>query len=391
MGIRDFFLGDIQNTVNQAVETAVSRSVQPPSREAQVVSPEAALKLVPVSRCLSVLETSMVQIPIEVFRGIEMIDSPSWLVTPDVNNNVSQAEFVKDTVLSLAVHGNAFWYITKGPRGIANLEVIPNKSISVSTDRFGNVTYAINNKKVASENIKHLKMWSLPGEVMGEGPLQRHKATLKAAWDLNNYFANWFDNSAVPTGILNTDSHINQEQAQTLLEAFLESQKTRTPAVMGYGMSYEGLTLDPEQAQFLENQKFMARQIALMFGIPSQYLSLSIESSGMAYTNTNGDRQKLFEDGLQQYITRIEQALTDLLPRGQYAKFNLTTFLRPDNKTRYEGYAIALASKFMTVNEVRELEGMPSLPGGDKVAEPVQPAQPNNNQGAQNDTGNQTV
>jgi len=129
-----------------------------------------------------------------------------------------------------------------------------------------------------------------------------------------------------------------------------------------------------------------------MFGIPSQYLSLSIESSGMAYTNTNGDRQKLFEDGLQQYITRIEQALSDLLPRGQFAKFNLTTFLRPDNKTRYEGYAIALDKKFMTVNEVRELEGLPALPDGDKVAEPVQPVQPNTDtQGAQNDTGNQTV
>lgn len=390
--IRNFILGDIQTTVNEAVETAVSRSVQPPSREAQTVSPEQALRLVPVSRCLSVLETSMIQIPIEVFRGIEKIDSPSWLTTPDVNNNVSQGEFVKDTVLSLAVHGNAYWYITRSARGIANLEVIPKKDIAVSTDRFGNVHYYIGKKEIPTENIKHIKLWSQPGDIEGEGPLQRHKATLKAAWDLNNYFANWFDNSAVPTGILNTDSHINQEQAQTLLEAFLESQKTRTPAVMGYGMKYEGLTLDPEQAQFLENQKFMARQIALMFGIPSQYLSLSIESSGMAYTNTNGDRQKLFEDGLQQYITRIEQALSDLLPRGQFAKFNLTTFLRPDNKTRYEGYAIALDKKFMTVNEVRELEGLPSLPGGDKVAEPVQPVQPNTNtQGAQNDTGNQTV
>ena len=390
--IRDFLFPDIQTTVDEAVETAVSRSILPPSRETTVVSPEAALKLVPVSRCLSVLETSMIQIPVEVYRGIEQIDSPSWLITPDVNKNVTQGEFIKDTVISLAVHGNAFWLITRGQRGITNLEVVPNADIAVHEDRFGNVTYHIGKKQIAPDRIKHLKLWSLPGQVMGEGPLQRHKGTLKAAWDLNNYFANWFDNSAVPTGILNTESHINQEQAQTLLEAFLESQKTRTPAVMGYGMKYEGLVLDPEAAQFLENQKFMARQIALMFGIPSQYLSLSIESSGMAYTNTNGDRQKLFEDGLQQYITRIEQALSDLLPRGQFAKFNLTTFLRPDNKTRYEGYAIALDKKFMTVNEVRELEGLPALPDGDKVAEPVQPVQPNTNtQGAQNDTGNQTV
>jgi HK97 family phage portal protein len=390
--IRDFFVGDIQTTVNEAVETAVSRSVLPPSREVTTVSPEAALRLVPVSRCLSVLETAMVQIPVNVYRGIEQLDTPSWLVTPDVNNNVSQAEFIKDTTISLAVYGNAFWYITRGARGITNIEVIPTKDVAVHEDRFGNVTYHIGKKEIPADRIKHLKMWSLPGQIEGEGPLQRHRATLKAAVDLNNYFANWFDNSAIPTGILNTDSHINQEQAQTLLEAFLESQRTRTPAVMGYGMKYEGLTLDPEAAQFLENQKFMARQIALMFGIPSQYLSLSVESSGMAYTNTNGDRTKLFEDGLQQYITRIEQALSDLLPRGQVAKFNLTTFLRPDDKTRYEAYAIAKNAGILTVNEIRELEGLPPVEGGNEAA-PAQPAQPNtDNQGEDSDdTGNQTV
>jgi|694.fasta_scaffold132253_3 HK97 family phage portal protein len=372
MGIvRDFFFPDLQTTIEEVVDTAVSRSsILPPSRETNSVSPVQALKLVPVSRCLSVLENSMIQIPVEVYRGIEQIDTPSWLITPDVESNISQAEFVRDTVVSLAVHGNAFWYITRGNRGITNLAVLPYEDVAVHEDRFGNVTYYMGQKKIAPDRIKHLKFWHLPGQYMGEGPLQRHKDTLKAAWDLNNYFANWFDNSAIPTGILNTESHINQEQAQTLLEAFLESQRTRTPAVMGYGMKYEGLTLDPEAAQFLENQKFMARQIALMFGIPSQYLSLSIESSGLAYTNTNLDRTKLYEDGLQQYITRIEQALSDLLPRGQYAKFNLTSFLRPDNKTRYESYAIAINSGIMTVNEARELEGMPPL------AEPEQPTQP---------------
>ena len=204
MGIvRDFFFPDLQTTIEEVVDTAVSRaSILPPSRETTAVSPVQALKLVPVSRCLSVLENSMIQIPVEVYRGIEQIDTPSWLITPDVENNISQAEFVRDTVVSLAVHGNAFWYITRGNRGITNLEVIPYEDIAVHEDRFGNITYYMGQKKIAPDRIKHLKFWHLPGQYMGEGPLQRHKDTLKAAWDLNNYFANWFDNSAIPTGIL---------------------------------------------------------------------------------------------------------------------------------------------------------------------------------------------
>jgi len=70
---------------------------------------------------------------------------------------------------------------------------------------------------------------------------------------------------------------------------------------------------------------------------------------------------------LQQYIVRIQQAITDLLPRGQYAEFNLTEFLRPNTKTRYESYAIGLSNNFLTVNEVREMEGMSEIAPQDQV------------------------
>jgi phage portal protein BeeE len=98
-----------------------------------------------------------------------------------------------------------------------------------------------------------------------------------------------------------------------------------------------------------------------MFGVPTMYLGMGIEGQGMTYVNGNEDRAKLFEDGLQQYIVRIQQAITDLLPRGQYAEFNLTEFLRPNVKTRYESYAIGLTNNFLTVPEVREMEGMSEI------------------------------
>lgn len=361
--IKDFLLRDYEVIeTNDDLQVAVNRSILPPSREATIIRTAEALKLVPVSRCLGVLETAMIQLPLTVKRGIEEIDTPSWLITPDVMKNVTQAEFIGQTTINLATFGNAFWLITRGQRGITNLEVVKNEDVAVYEDSQENVIYSYKGRMVLPNTIKHLKFWSYPGDMLGEGPLQRHKATLKAAIDLNNYFANWFDNSAIPSGILNTDSHINQEQATMLLQAFLESQRTRTPAVMGYGMEYQALTLKPEEAQFLENQKFIAKQVATMFGVPGNYLGFSNETTGLAYTNTNDDRRKLYEDGLQQYIVRIEQAITDLLPRGQYAQFNLTAFLRPDDKTRYEGYKVALESGFLSVDEIREREGLPPLP-----------------------------
>jgi HK97 family phage portal protein len=143
----------------------------------------------------------------------------------------------------------------------------------------------------------------------------------------------------------------------------------RSVAVLSSGLSYEAITLNPEEAQFLENQKFVTRQIATMFGVPSMYLSLSIEGSGLTYTNGNEDRKKLYEDGLQQYIIRIQEAITDLLPRGQKAAFNMTEFLKPNTSMRYQAYQVAINSGFMTIDEVRELEGLPKI----QMPEPVQP------------------
>jgi phage portal protein BeeE len=58
------------------------------------------------------------------------------------------------------------------------------------------------------------------------------------------------------------------------------------------------------------------------------------------------------------YFGVIEDAFTSLLPKGVSAKFSLDAFLRGDTLTRYNAYSTALNAGWMTINEVRELEGM---------------------------------
>jgi HK97 family phage portal protein len=360
-------------------------SILPPSRTAVIgVTPTEALKLVPVTRCISVIETAMIQIPLIVKRGMDEIPNPTWIDTPDVLNNVTQAEFMGQTTINLATYGNAFWLITRGQRGISNLQVLKNEDVAVYEDAQENIIYSYKGRTISGDRIKHLKLWSYPGDMLGVGPLQRHKDTLKAAVDLNNYFSQWFDKNSIPSGIVSVNMQLPTDSLTAYKKAFIEAQGQHEPVVLSGGIDYKHIALDPAQAQFLENQKFVARQISTMFGVPSQYLGMSIENTGMAYSNTNTDRQKLYEDGLQPYIIRIEQALSDLLPRGQYAEFNLTSFLRPEDKTRYEGYKLAIESGFLTVNEIRKFEGLPELtPAEQEAMQPTQVIQ--SEQGVNND------
>ncbi len=366
MGFVDKFverLGYSVEVTEPFVPTTQNRAMTAPARESIVVNESTALALVPVSRAISVLETAIMNIPVEVYRGNEQITTPAWLEYPDIENNVSQSEWLGTTLYNMAVFGNAYWLVRRGNRGIVNITNIHPTDISVLTDERGIVYYTVGGNTYSTRDIVHLKLWKSPStsKLIGEGPIQRHKSVLRSALDLHNYADNWFRTAAVPTGALTTTEFLSEDVAKSNKEAFIASQQERSVAVLSSGLKYESISLNPEQAQFLENQKFINRQIALMFGVPPMYLSMAIEGQGMTYINGNEDRARLYDDGLQQYIVRIQQAITDLLPRGQKAEFNLTEFLRPNQNARFNAYATGLSSGFLTVDEVREMEGMTPL------------------------------
>jgi HK97 family phage portal protein len=375
MGLTDRFISRLGYNVYEPepfIPDTQNRSVTAPAREAFVVNESTALTLVPVSRAISVLETAIMQIPVQVHRGNEHIDAPLWLETPDIDNNISQAEWLGTTLVHMALFGNAFWKVTRSARGIVNITNLHPSEVSVTTDNNGKIIYTFNSKNYTNKDIIHLKLWSRPQAeaLLGEGPVQRHRSVLRSALDLHGYADNWFRQAAVPTGTLTTTEFLSEDVAKSNKQAFITSQQERSVAVLSSGLTYESISLNPEEAQFLENQKYITRQIAVMFGVPTLYMGMGIEGQGMTYVNGNEDRNKLFEDGLQQYIVRIQQAITDLLPRGQYAKFNLTEFLRPNQLVRYQSYAIGLTNKFLTVDEIRMAEGLPDMTAND-----VQPTQ----------------
>jgi hypothetical protein len=363
MGLKETLvkrLGYEINIPEPFVPETQNRAMTAPARESLVVTETTALTLVPVSRAISVLETAIMQIPVEVFRGNEKLPTPAWLESPDIENNISQSEWLGTTLVHMSTFGNAFWLIKRGPRGVVNVTNIHPTDMSIMENDKGVIYYQVGGKTYSKNEIVHLKLWTSPStsKLTGEGPIQRHKSVIRSALDLHNYADNWFRTSAVPTGTLTTTEFLSEDVAKSNKEAFIKSQQERSVAVLSSGLTYGSVSLNPEQAQFLENQKFINRQIALMFGVPPMYLSMSIEGQGMTYINGNEDRTRLYDDGLQQYVVRIQQAITDLLPRGQKAMFNLTQFLRPNQLARYQSYSIGLDKGFLSIDEVREIEGM---------------------------------
>ena len=63
-----------------------------------------------------------------------------------------------------------------------------------------------------------------------------------------------------------------------------------------------------------------------------------------------------------------------LLPGDQgryFFEFNLSGLMRGDQKSRYESYAIGRQWGWLSINDIRRLENMPPIAGGDIYLQPL--------------------
>ena len=355
-------MGIFSNLINRKVEPTETRAVEAliPSRSITTVTMDSALTLGAVYRCINIIATSISQCPIGVYKNeVTPISVPSFISQPTLG--ISQRQFLYKTATSLALDGNAYWYITrKGDGTPVNIEVLPVGQVTVELLSDGSIRYIYNGTNIDPVNLQHLKLCDIAGRPTGLGAIQSAKLDIQNAIDIRNYATEFFSDGAVPSGILNTDQHLNADQAEALKARFVASQQTNTPAVLSNGLAYQQLTLSPKDLQWLDTRAFSIQDIARIFGVPASFL-LATSGDSQTYANLETVNRAFVTFTLMTYFGVIEDALSSLLSRTVTAKFKLDAFLRGDTLTRYNAYTHALSAGWLTTDEVRELEGLEPL------------------------------
>jgi hypothetical protein len=174
-----------------------------------------------------------------------------------------------------------------------------------------------------------------------------------------------------------------RQQAQKLHQGAKNAQGLM---VLTGGATIRPLSINPNDAQFLESKNFTGAQIAAgIFGLHPEMVGLTHGIAGgtdITYQNLESRWVELTRRALQRWFTRFEFGFSNLLPgfasNGQYCKFNVNEYLRADMKTRAEFYQLALGGatgagqSWMVVDEVRADDDLPPLP--DAVLNPPPPA-----------------
>lgn len=358
MGIFDVFRRDAA-----PVETrAMSEALLPPDRSSvSYVGTTDALSLAMVYRAINIHVISAKQMPLHVYRDDVEINTPSFIKQPNLDSN--RSAFIEQCIVSLAVNGNAFWEITRDTAGrVVNLTVLNPNEVAIKSNSAGQVQkYLYQDRELKPSMVKHLSLLRVPGQDRGLSPIAAAQKELRGAIDVRDYSATWFSKGGVPNGILKSDQVLSPDQAIAAKNAWNSTAgASQGVAVLGNGLSYSPIALSPNDAQFIETQNFTVTQVARLFGVPASLMLAGVEGTSMTYTNVEQDWIAYVRFSLMSYLVEIEDAFSDLLPRGQRAKFNIDALLRSDTLTRYQAHQIALAAGFMTVDEVRKLENLPA-------------------------------
>jgi HK97 family phage portal protein len=311
-----------------------------------------------VFRAVQILSTAASQLSIDAYRAGVPVEDQALTHQPDPR--ISRAAWVEETVINLATKGEAFWKPIRNTVGqTIALEVIENRRVSVWRSAPGlPARYASDG---VDQALTHLKLMRIPGELHGLGPIQAARADINGALDVRDYGAGFFDRASVPAGVLSTDQDLSPEQLTQWRDAWKETADPDL-RILANGLEYAPMRLNPADAQWLESRAFSTLEIARLFGISTSLMLISPDGDSQTYANVEQDWIAFTRFTLMAYLTEIETALTAHLPRGQKARFNIEALLRTDTATRYESYATAIDKGFLTVNEVRELEGREPLP-----------------------------
>lgn len=360
MAILDF----LKRATPSVPETrAMSADLLPPTRNVtESVTVGQALSLSSVYRAISILSVSGSQVSFDAYTGGEEVTrTPSWFRQPD--QKLSRSAFVQQTIVSMASTGNAYWRKDDVNGKLVNLEVLNPLEVIVNENSNGQVVdYGYNGKIIKPSKIVHLPLLRVPGTNVGLGAIQAAQRELRGNIDTRDYAGNWFKEAGIPNGLLKSDQVLSPDQAVAAKNAWNSTAGAKNGvAVLGNGITYEPIMLNPKDAQWLEVQNFNSTAIARMFGVPGSLMFAGTEGSSLTYQNQESEYISFVRFSLMQYLGAIEEAFTSLLPRGTEAKANIEALLRSDTLTRYQAHQVGLAAGFLTIDEVRKIENLPTL------------------------------
>ena len=356
------------------------------------ISNETSLQLSTVFACIRNISEDIAKVPLKVYRktgdGKGRIENHivSYLLNYQPNPEMTAMDFRQVMTANCLGWGNAYAEIERDVyyKPIALWPLFPRK-VTPRRLATGAIVYEVlqddgSTKNVASDYMFHMKGLGDDG-LVGYNVIQFARESLGLAKAAETFGATYFGNNTVLGGTLTHPENLSQAAQDRLLKNIKERhqgpEKAHNLLILEEGMKFERMIIAPEESQFLETRQFSIPEICRWFRMPPHKVH---DLTRATFSNIEHQDLEYVKDCLSAWFRRWEQSiwwklLTDEeKSSGYYAEHTIEGLLRGDIKSRYSSYQVALGNNnnpgFMTVNEVRSLENLNPVDGGDDLFTP---------------------
>ncbi len=203
----------------------------------------------------------------------------------------------------------------------------------------------------------------LPGESRGVSVVELFRRTFTGELAATDYQANFYLDGGQPTtALINSDPEASPADIEEMIRRYQAKVAggRREPIGLPATIEVRTFPLSNSDSQFLESRQFALVDVANIVGVPPYFVGAP--GSSAIYSNLTQERQNLLDLYLRSSIYAIERAFTSMLPEPMRAKFDPKSFLRLDPKGTAD--TLSVQSQWMTIDEIREVQGLPPLPNG---------------------------
>jgi phage portal protein BeeE len=333
-----------------------------------------AFKIAAVVACIGLRAGALAQIPLKAYlRGETQAlasPQPELLTAPSTQRVVVPSVWKTQLSISRDVWGYAGGHIrgvdASGRVSKVDWKLPGTDIVGVYDPAISDLRWRMHGAPIDSSLVFHVpSRWVMPGNPLGVSPLE-HSGLVDLAKRAQDFGRDWFRNGAVPSSILYSDTEIDSDEADSILEKIRQRWRRRQPAVIGSGFKYEKVSVAANESQFIETMQRAAADIAISFNLPPSKIAAAVASGGdIKYQNLEMSTQQYLMDSINPDLVLTQEIIGLYVNPRTYLRWATGAFTRSDLKTRYESYAIGKAAGFLVNDEIREWEELGPIPESD--------------------------
>lgn len=354
------------------------------------VTPDTALAVPVLQNCVTLIAESIAQLPLELYRRQgtgqreAAINHPLYdVLRYQPNGFQTPYELRECGQMAAGLRGQAFSLIERRDDGnVTALWPLLNDKVVVykGADLLPYYQVGSHTERLPMRMVHHVR-WHTGNHYTGLSPIDLHAEAVGLAQAVRQYTGKSFANGASVSGVIERPREAAAIKDQGTIDRILDQwgskysgmDNAKKVALLQEGMTFKPISMTNVDAEIVNVLKLTGVDIARIYKVPLPMVN------DLEKANYNTIEQLLIQFVvfcLLPWVKRHEQAMMrDFLllqdRRDHFIEFNLSGLLRGDQKSRYESYAIGRQWGWLSVNDIRRLENMPPVPGGDVYLQPL--------------------